>query len=70
MLKKIYSCDICGERKELNELTGLKFTNNTNFVFSEPRATDGKHICESCINILIRELKKPTVKPMDSFTIR
>lgn len=58
MMKKKYSCDICRDPKEREQLMGCKFSNLHNFTLDGPDSTDGVHICFHCLQILKRELQK------------
>lgn len=58
MLKLIYSCEICREQKQKQELLGCKFSDMHKFKFSDAGDTDGVHICMECLDILREELEK------------
>lgn len=58
MGKKItYNCDICREDKKFDELVGLNFTGMTKFKFDTARATDGVHICLSCLQQIKEQIE-------------
>lgn len=60
MLTKTYSCDICGEKKPAIEFYGLRFTNYVEFEFGPAACTDGKHICEQCLNQILAKAPQKT----------
>lgn len=41
---------------------GIKFRSTTDFTLSEPKETEGKHICEHCLKILENEIKRIKLK--------
>lgn len=60
MLKKIYSCNLCGtayeERKLCHqELIGLNFSGMRNFKLDSPYSTDGYHICIWCAGQIVMQ---------------
>ena len=56
-MKHEYWCDICREDFEPDGLIGLRFVGNTVFKLSDAKSTDGKHICYTCLNLIVAQAK-------------
>ncbi len=60
MLKKIYSCNLCGTdyhdwEKRTHELIGLNFSGMRKFTLDKPESTDGYHICIWCAGQIVMQ---------------
>ena len=56
-MKKIYTCNICGEEIDLpSESFGVHFGDGKNFTLGDHHCTDGVHICYGCARQLREEL--------------
>lgn len=60
MLEKVYSCNLCHEKVRDQNLMGVRFKNNYEFVLDEARTTDGTHICMRCLDQLKQQLATKT----------
>jgi len=60
-MKKVYTCNLCGDSKEPNVLVGLNFKNMSEFTLSESSKTDGAHICLSCLKQLKEHLRNKEI---------
>jgi hypothetical protein len=58
MMKKIYSCELCREKKDPEQLYGLHFSNLYEFKLTDARKTDGQHICLDCLRQLKKQLQE------------
>ena len=53
----VFKCNICRDRKSLSELIGVIFSTNTKFRLGDPKATDGCHICDSCLTQIYEQME-------------
>lgn len=53
-MERVYTCNICHEKRPPNDLFGLKFADLHNFRVVSAGDTDGSHICHSCMDQLQR----------------
>ena len=62
-LKKIYSCNICGERIDnLSDSFGVRFSDMRKFTLGNYGCTDGIHICFNCARQLKEHLDSPKIE--------
>lgn len=58
-LKKIYTCDLCGMKRDPGCLRGVYFErSNLAFSLTKPEGVEEKHICTNCAKQMYYELVK------------
>lgn len=51
-MEKVYTCDLCHEKKPPKVMWGLQFSNLYYFRPGAAESTDGTHICGRCMSQL------------------
>ena len=71
-MKRIYSCDICGDVvKDPCTLFGVNFSNLTNFTLGGYGSTENKHICYRCASQLrLALISEPITEELAQYEIK
>lgn len=57
-MKKLYSCNLCGDEFNPNFLVGMRFAGAKKFEISYARQTDGTHVCFRCMDQIYTQQKQ------------
>lgn len=57
-MKKVYTCDVCRDKKEKYEVKGCNFKNLVRFRLDSPDSTEGIHICGYCLAQIFNQCRK------------